>query len=122
MAKSRDELAARVKALEHTEGELTEARQKAAALEEAAEQLQFERAAQLRDRIKAIRKAGDSQKIIDPDLADCDLIAAVSGGQESAVSVLMYRNGRLADKASFTFHDAENTVQLLEEFVPQFYR
>lgn len=93
-----------------------------AQMEAAAEQLQFERAAQLRDRIKAIRKAGDSQKIIDPDLADCDLIAAVSGGQESAVSVLMYRNGRLADKASFTFHDAENTVQLLEEFVPQFYR
>lgn len=89
-------------------------------MEAAAAALDFERAAQLRDRIRAIQKAGESQKIIDPDLMDTDILATAQNAEECAVAVLMFRDGRLFDKVSYTFSECEESI--LDAFVPQFYR
>ncbi len=87
----------------------------------AAENLEFERAAVLRDRINAIGKAAESQKIIDEDRRDCDVIAAAHMGGDACISVLMFRGGRLFDKASFFFKEQDNTASLREEFIMQYY-
>ena len=89
-------------------------------MEQAAENLDFERAALLRDRINAIRKAGESQKIIDNRFADADVIGTADNGDDLCISVLMYREGRLWDKQNFHFHE-EADESALDAFVPQFY-
>ena len=89
-------------------------------MERAAEMLDFERAAMLRDRIRAIQKAGESQKIIDNQFKDADVIASAESQDEVCISVLMYRDGRLHDKQTFHFSDHADDMEF-EAFVTQFY-
>ncbi|MBQ4095245.1 MAG: excinuclease ABC subunit UvrC [Oscillospiraceae bacterium] len=88
---------------------------------EASENLEFERAAMLRDRINAITKASETQKIVDESRRDCDAIAAAILGDNACISVVMYRDGRLFDKASFFLGLQDDTPQMREEFVMQYY-
>lgn len=89
-------------------------------MEQAAENLDFEKAALLRDRIRAVQRAGESQKIIDNSFRDADVIAAADNGDDLCISVLMYREGRLYDKENFHFRD-EADEAALDAFVPRFY-
>ncbi len=90
-------------------------------MEQAADELNFELAARLRDRIKAIQKAADNQKIIiDENMPDTDVIAAAVNGDETCAAVIMYRGGRLADMAEFFLGNGEGE-NMLEEFIMQYY-
>ncbi len=91
-----------------------------AEMEQAAEQLDFEKAAILRDRIRAIRRAGESQKIIDNNFRNADVIASADNQDTLCISVLMYRDGRLYDKQTFLFTDHADDAAL-DAFVVQFY-
>ena len=91
-------------------------------MEQASENLEFEKAVVLRDRIRAVQKAGQSQKIIDNHFRDADVIASADNGDDLCISVLMYREGRLCDKQNFHFHDEADTEELpLSAFIPRFY-
>lgn len=87
----------------------------------AAEELNFELAAKLRDRIAAISKAADSQKIIDPNMKDTDIIAISQNSEKACASVLMYRGGRLFDKADFFLGEKEDQSEMRESFITSFY-
>ncbi len=87
----------------------------------AAERLDFEEAARLRDRISAIRRAGESQDIVDAIPEDTDCIAMAQSPKTTVVSVLMYRGGRLCDQTSFYLTDNALTDRPLDEFIPQYY-
>lgn len=89
-------------------------------MELASENLEFEKAALLRDRIRAVQRAGESQKIIDNSFRDADVIASADNGDDLCISVLMYREGRLYDKENFHFRD-EADEAVLDAFVPRFY-
>lgn len=88
----------------------------------AAEELDFELAAKLRDRINAISKAADSQKIIDEDMRDTDIIALSKNSTDTCAAVIMYRNGRLFDRAEFFLGEPEIDLDMLEDFIVQFYK
>lgn len=91
-------------------------------MEEAAEKLDFERAAVLRDRINAIRKAGETQKIFDSDVDEADVIASAENSGSQCVSVLIYRSRRLYDKQTFFFNEEEyDSSQLIQSFMEQYY-
>ncbi len=90
-------------------------------MEEAAENLEFERAALLRDQIAAIKKLGDSQKVIRSDEKDLDVIAFAQGAGSACVAVLRFRGGVLFDKREFLFYNEGSTHALREEFVPSYY-
>ena len=90
-----------------------------AEMQNAAEEMNFERAAILRDRIGAIKRAADTQKII-TEIKDTDVIATAQSGDSSCASVLIYRNGRLFDKVVFFLGEAD--TDNLEEFVTQYYQ
>ena len=90
-------------------------------MERAAENLEFELAASLRDRINAIQKAAESQKVIDETVPDCDIIAISQNVDIACASVLMYRGGRLTDKADFFLGDRAEPSQMMEEFVLSYY-
>ena len=90
-------------------------------MNEAAERLEFEEAARLRDRIAAIRKAGEHQDIMDAVSVDTDAVAVVSSGEVTVISVLMYRDGRLSDQATFQISADALSEQPLDDFLPQYY-
>lgn len=90
-------------------------------MNEAAENLEFERAAALRDRINAIKKAADSQKIINEDMRDTDIIAAAQNGSHACVAILQYRGGRLTDRNELPVGEIDDTAVMIQDFITVFY-
>lgn len=90
-------------------------------MNKASENLDFERAARLRDRISAISKAADTQKIINKELVNTDVVGLAENGGIICASVLMYRDGRLTDKATYILGECEGEELPLEAFLAQFY-
>lgn len=87
----------------------------------AADRLDFEEAARLRDRIAAIRAAGEKQDIMDAVHADTDVIGTAESNDSTVISVLIYRGGRLYDQNSFVISSDVLTEHPLDEFLPQYY-
>lgn len=92
-----------------------------AQMEQAAENLDFEKAAMLRDRIAALSHSGDTQNVVQKDIPDCDVIALARNGDMSCVSVLIYRDGKLTDKSDFVLGETEDDSDTREDFLTQFY-
>jgi len=69
-----------------------------AEMEQAAEELRFERAAEIRDRLKAIELLGKRQKVVAGSLADTDVTGFYRGTAKSCFVVLHYVEGELAAK------------------------
>ncbi|WP_294410929.1 excinuclease ABC subunit UvrC [uncultured Ruminococcus sp.] len=92
-----------------------------AEMNEAAEALEFEKAAMLRDRINAVKKASEKQKIINSGVDSADVIGVAEYSGGLYVSVLMYRENRLFDKAVFEFPLPDEGDDILSQFMLQFY-
>ena len=92
-----------------------------AQMNEAAENLEFELAAKLRDRISAISRAADSQNIIAEKLPDTDAVAIARNNGEACAAVIMYRCGRLFDRAEYFLGEDDTESAMLEDFVTQYY-
>lgn len=86
-------------------------------------ELQYEEAATIRDRLNALDKAWESQRVIDPKLGDLDVIGLHSGKQDSSVFMLFIRNGMVIGQKEFFLKRVEgmNDVELIESFIGQFY-
>ena len=90
-------------------------------MEEAAERLDFEQAALLRDQIAAIKKVSAGQKVVVDESTQMDVIAFAGAGQNSCAAILRYRTGRLTDKREFLFRGTADLDALREEFLPRYY-
>jgi excinuclease ABC subunit C len=87
----------------------------------AADNLDFERAAVLRNRINAVKKASERQFIIDDDMLDTDVLAMSANGNEICAAVLSYRDGRLRDRGEYFLGEAESVSDMYEDFLLQYY-
>ena len=89
----------------------------------ASEALDFERAARLRDRLKAISHIQSHQGINPTTFADADVFAAHTQGGETCVQVFFFRAGQnWGNRPFFPRHDRElSTGEVLEAFIGQFY-
>lgn len=95
-------------------GELT------AQMEQAAENLEFEKAARLRDRIAAITRLTAQQKILDFK-QEYDIVGmAVNVGQAS-FAVIKYRGGRLVDKENFFVGEEYAESEMRRDFLLSYY-
>ena len=90
-------------------------------MEEAAEELNFEKAALIRDQINAINKLSAGQNVVNDSLQNHDFIAVAGSGKNCCVAVLRFRQGRLMDKKEHVFFGEENMDDLRDEFLVQFY-
>ena len=92
-------------------------------MEQAAEALEFERAAHLRDRLAALKRVGDRQKVVAAKAPDTDIVAFYAGEGRSAAAVLHYFEGTLFSKDVHITSgaDREDAPELLEAFLRQFY-
>lgn len=91
-------------------------------MEEAAEQLDFEKAAKLRDRIAAIQKISETQKVMLTSSKDQDFIGIEQMNTVACIAVLKFRNGSLHDKDHFFFDDVYDKEELLTDFLTQYYQ
>lgn len=87
----------------------------------AAERLDFETAAKLRDRINAMKRIREKQKVVRATYKSEDVIASALLGETAAVSVFIFRNYRLSDKQVFLFDGISDRESLYEEFLQRYY-
>ena len=92
-----------------------------ARMEDAAERLDFERAALIRDQLAAIEKVSRGQKVVRSEVAEQDVIAFAGSANAVCAAILRFREGRLADKREFLFHDTQDIAALRDEFLPRYY-
>ena len=92
-------------------------------MQEAAEELEFEQAAEYRDLIESVRKIGEKQKINHTDGDDRDIMALAKNGDEAVISLFFIRSGKLLGRDHFHMTgigDSEKK-EILMDFVKQFY-
>jgi excinuclease ABC subunit C len=92
----------------------------------AAEQLDFERAARLRDNISALKRALEKQTVVFGDGTDADVVAFADDELEAAVQVFHVRGGRVRGQRGWIVEksgDPQDSGQshLVEQFLTQFY-
>ncbi len=92
-------------------------------MEEASEELNFERAATYRDLLSSVRQVAQKQKMTDQAMEDKDILAIASDENDAVVQVFFVRDGRLIGREHFYMtHVSENPQEeILLNFVKQFY-
>ena len=90
---------------------------------DAADSLEFERAAALRDQLLAIEKVNEGQKVLHLTSENLDVIAASPGSREAWVEVFFIRQGKLIGRDNFlmTGTQDDEPPKILTAFVKQFY-
>lgn len=105
--------------LEGKSGELTESLTRQ--MEQAAEELRFERAAQLRDRLRAVELLANRQRVISTAFADTDAIGFCRGAR-SCFAVLHFVDGDLAGKdVDMMDEPLEDDAEAVSGLVRQYY-
>ncbi len=94
-----------------------------AAMRTASNQLEFERAAALRDRLRAIERVYEGQKVVGLGREDLDAIAVAYGNNEAWVEVFFVRHGNLIGRDNFIMEGTQNDhlTSILSQFAKQFY-
>ncbi len=94
-----------------------------AEMREAARAEEYERAARLRDDIKALQRALEKQTVVLGDGTDCDVIALAEDQLEAAVQVFYVRDGRVRGQRGWVVDKVEDvsTGELVEQFLGQVY-
>lgn len=90
---------------------------------ELAEEMKFEQAARVRDRIRSLREIQQKQTVVSTGLENRDIVALHGDEWHFGASVLSIRNGRLAGKRSFTLFGkgSHEPGEVLETFLVQYY-
>ncbi|MFI0408408.1 excinuclease ABC subunit UvrC [Actinomadura sp. 3N508] len=92
-------------------------------MREAAVSQEYERAARLRDDIRALERALEKQAVVLADTTDCDMIAFAEDELEAAVQVFYVRGGRIRGQRGWVVDKVEDvtTADLVEHFLIQIY-
>ena len=90
-------------------------------MEKAAENLQFEKAARLRDRITAIEKISDRQKIYSSIYKRQDIIAVAAGDTAACFEVFVFQDGKLCDREEFLVDELDDLTSARAEFLRRYY-
>ncbi len=93
-------------------------------MQTAAENLNFEEAARIRDRIKAVERILEKQRIIHTEgQDDQDVIALASSEDETSALVFFFRNGKLVGREFFILQGTRDSSsgEVMSSFIQQFY-
>jgi len=105
----------------HSEGIVTRLESE---MQKASEELRFEKAAAIRDQLKAVHSIVERQKIVfATDYKDSDVLAMARSDGEACVQVFFIRGGKLIGREYFILEGTEDAAdnEVMEQFVTQFY-
>lgn len=92
-----------------------------AEMEEYSDNLEFEKAAKVRDKIKAIERIMSRQKVVVNDSVNEDVFAIAQRSEKACLSVLSFRDGLLSSAEHFILDASDNLAELRSELVSSFY-
>jgi len=93
-------------------------------MQKASDEMRFEKAAAIRDQLKAIQSIIERQKIVfATDYKDSDVLAMARSDGEACVQVFFIRGGKLIGREYFILEGTEDEAdaEIMEQFVTQFY-
>lgn len=90
-------------------------------MEEAAEAMDFERAAKLRDRIRAISRMQEKQKVVFKSVEEQDVFSMAESENTVCLAVLRFSDGRLNDCEHFFFDKTDSQESMMTSAVTSFY-
>lgn len=90
-------------------------------MNKASENLEFEKAAKIRDRIAAVKKMNDKQKVVDIRVDVQDVIAYITDGSKGIFEVFRFKEGKLFDREHFMVDDHQDEENTFEEFITRYY-
>jgi excinuclease ABC subunit C len=92
-------------------------------MQQAAEEMEYEKAARLRDDIEALRRAMEKNAVVLTDATDADLIALAEDELEAAVQIFHVRGGRIRGQRGWVTDKVEDvgTAGLVEHALQQLY-
>lgn len=91
-------------------------------MNEAAENLEFEKAAKMRDRINAVKRIGERQSVVAASVKEQDVIALASDGENVCFEVFRFEDGRLYDREHFILNGVEDSPRTRTEFIERYYQ
>ena len=91
-------------------------------MNEAAENLEFEKAARYRDRINAINRLKDKQKVLLINHKSLDVVATVFTEEKLYVCILIFRDSRMCDKRIFILDCYNDAATVYTEFLMEYYK
>ncbi len=97
--------------------ELTEA------MKTASEELRFEDAAQLRDRLSALKALGETQRATIPGMKDIDVVLALHTKAETYAVAFYYRDGKLVGRETYPMQASkeDSSASIVSAFIKQYY-
>lgn len=92
-------------------------------MKEAAEIMNYERAASLRNKINALRHIGEKQKVLSTAMEDQDVVSYAADNTDACIQIFFIRYGKLIGREHFMAENAGDTDsrELLGSFVKQYY-
>ncbi|MDP4093887.1 MAG: excinuclease ABC subunit UvrC [Bacillota bacterium] len=89
----------------------------------AAENMEFEKAASIRNKINNLKHIAEKQKVLSADMEDQDVISLVKGKTDACIQIFFIRGGKLIGREHFIFAGEVDTPnnELEASFVKQFY-
>ncbi|MBW1690611.1 MAG: excinuclease ABC subunit UvrC [Deltaproteobacteria bacterium] len=89
----------------------------------ASRELDFEKAARVRDQIRAVEKTVERQTVVSSGMKDQDVIGLCLSGKEAGIVILVVRTGYMVGTKHFTIHcEWEDSRETMESFLKQYYR
>ncbi len=94
-----------------------------AQMQEHARKMEFEEAALVRDRLAALENYRNSQKIVQADLKDRDVVAVALEDKEACALIFKVREGKIIGKQHFYFKQEtwKDEAEILDDFLRQYY-
>nr|WP_288555937.1 excinuclease ABC subunit UvrC [uncultured Mediterraneibacter sp.] len=92
-------------------------------MNQAAENLEFEKAIEYRELLNSVRKVAQKQKITDSSGEDRDILAMAEEGSDAVVQVFFIRGGRMIGRDHFYLRTVpgETKAEILDSFIKQYY-
>lgn len=92
-------------------------------MQEASENMEFERAIEYRELLGSVKRIAEKQKITDSRGEDRDILAVAKDAEDAVVQVFFIRGGRLIGRDHFFLRNASDSTkgELLASFIKQFY-
>lgn len=91
-------------------------------MNDAAENLEFEKAARIRDRLNAVRRVGERQRVVATTVKEQDVIALACNDGIACFEVFRFENGSLYDREHFILSDVDDTPKARAEFIERYYQ